>query len=162
MDATVVIPLALATLLVVSGVAGLFIPALPGAVLLYSGLLLAAWAEEFHYVGFWALAVLLVLTVLTYVAEIESKPPGTRQFAASWRAAIGSVIGLAVGLYRGQAGILIGPFVGALLAELTVRRNMFGNIQSEFGKYISKVLGTIAKVALAIAMIGIFLFKRLL
>lgn len=162
MDATVVIPLALAALLVIAGLAGLFVPAMPAAPLLYCGLLLGAWAEDFHYVGFWTLAVLLVLTIPTYVADVESKPPGTRQFAASWRAAIGAVIGLAIGLYHGQAGILIGPFVGALLAELTVRRNMFGNIQSEFGEYIGKVLGTIAKVALAIAMIGIFLFKRLL
>lgn len=162
MEATVIILLVMAVLLVIAGFIGLIIPAMPGAPLLFSGLLLAAWAENFHYVGFWTLAVLLALTVLTYVADVVSTAFGAKQFGASSRAAIGAVIGGVAGIFLGLIGILIGPFVGALLAELTIRRDVAGATRAGVGAWIGMILGTAAKMALAIAMIGIFLFKRLL
>lgn len=162
MDTTVIILLVLAALLIIAGLVGLIIPALPGAPLLFGGLLLAAWAEDFQYVGFWTLAVLLVLTILTYVADVVSTAFGAKQFGASSRAAIGAVIGGVVGIFLGLIGILVGPFIGALLAELTVRRDMAGAAKAGVGAWIGMILGTAAKMALAISMIGIYLLKRFL
>ncbi len=162
METTVVILLVLAALLVTAGFAGLIIPAMPGAPLLFGGLLLAAWAEDFRHVGFWTLAVLLVLTVLTYVADVVSTAFGAKQFGASSRAAVGAVIGGVAGIFLGLIGILIGPFVGALLAELTIRRDVAGATKAGVGAWIGMILGTAAKMALAISMIGIYLLKRFL
>jgi len=162
MEATVIILLVVAALLVIAGFIGLIIPALPGAPLLFGGLLLAAWAEDFRHVGFWTLALLLVLTILTYVADVVSTAFGAKQFGASSRAAIGAIIGGVAGLFLGLIGILIGPFVGALLAELTIRRDMAGATKAGVGAWIGMILGTAAKMALAITMIGIYLLKRFL
>ena len=162
MDTTVIILLILAALLVIAGFIGLIIPAMPGAPLLFGGLVLAAWAEDFRYVGFWTLAVLLVLTILTYIADVVSTAFGAKQFGASTRAAIGAVIGGVVGLFLGLIGILIGPFVGAVLAELTIRHDMAGVTKAGIGAWVGMILGTAAKMALAISMIGIYLLKRFL
>ncbi|MEK6771938.1 MAG: DUF456 domain-containing protein [Pseudomonadota bacterium] len=162
MDTTVIILLILAALLVIAGFIGLIIPAMPGALLLFGGLVLAAWAEDFRYVGFWTLAVLLVLTILTYIADVVSTAFGAKQFGASTRAAIGAVIGGVVGLFLGLIGILIGPFVGAVLAELTIRHDMAGVTKAGIGAWVGMILGTAAKMALAISMIGIYLLKRFL
>lgn len=162
MEATVIILLVIAALLVIAGFIGLIIPAMPGAPLLFGGLLLAAWAEDFRYIGFWTLAVLLVLTILTYIADVVSTAFGAKQFGASTRAAIGAVIGGVVGLFLGLIGILIGPFVGAVLAEMTLRRDMAGVTKAGIGAWVGMILGTAAKMALAISMIGIYLLKRFL
>src|SRR3990172_9339956 len=107
MEATVIILLVVAALLVIAGFIGLIIPALPGAPLLFGGLLLAAWAEDFRHVGFWTLALLLVLTILTYVADVVSTAFGAKQFGASSRAAIGAIIGGGGGVFFGLIGIFV-------------------------------------------------------
>lgn len=162
METATILLQVIAALLVIAGFIGLIIPALPGAPLLFGGLLLAAWAEGFHYVGFWTLAILLALTILTYVADVVSTAFGAKQFGASSRAAIGAVIGGVAGIFLGLIGILIGPFVGALLAELTIRRDVAGAAKAGVGAWIGMILGTAAKMALAISMIGIYLLKRFL
>jgi hypothetical protein len=58
-----------AALLVLAGLAGLILPALPGSPLIFAGLFLAAWAEDFTYVGAGTLIVLAVLAVLTYAVD---------------------------------------------------------------------------------------------
>lgn len=169
MDIIVITLLILAALLVTAGLAGLFFPALPGAPLLFSGLLLAAWAEDFHYVDFRTLTLLMVLTVLTYFGDMISSRHREEQYATRWRAVIGAVLGGVAGLFLSLTGALVGLFVGALLAELTVRRQMmtfrhvlFGMPNGMIERWILKVLGTTIKVALAITMIGIYLHKRFL
>lgn len=162
METATILLQVIAALLVIAGFIGLIIPALPGAPLLFGGLLLAAWAEDFHYVGFWTLAILLALMILTYVADVVSTAFGAKQFGASSRAAIGAVIGGVAGIFLGLIGILIGPFVGALLAELTIRRDVAGAAKAGVGAWIGMILGTAAKMALAISMIGIYLLKRFL
>ncbi|MDA0893252.1 MAG: DUF456 family protein, partial [Proteobacteria bacterium] len=56
--------LVIAALLVIIGLAGLILPMLPGTPIVYAGLILAAWAENFQYVGLWTLASLGVLTLM--------------------------------------------------------------------------------------------------
>ncbi|MBT8443030.1 MAG: DUF456 domain-containing protein, partial [Gammaproteobacteria bacterium] len=55
----------LAAVLAVVGIAGLALPAVPGAPLLFVGLVVAAWAEDFAYVGTGTLVVLAILAILT-------------------------------------------------------------------------------------------------
>lgn len=55
----------LAALLSVIGLTGMLVPLIPGAPLLFLGLLFGAWADEFRYVGPWTLALLAVLTIFS-------------------------------------------------------------------------------------------------
>lgn len=159
MDFTLLLWL-LAGLLVLTGLAGLLLPMLPGAPLLFGGLLLAAWIEDFTYVGFGTLAVLALLAVLTYIVDFLSGLLGARHFGASRRAMIGACIGTMVGIFMGIIGVLIGPFIGAVIGELTMRRDISRASMAGLGTTIGLMLGIAAKMALAFSMLGIFLVMR--
>jgi uncharacterized protein YqgC (DUF456 family) len=102
-----------AVALVIAGLAGALLPALPGALLVFIGLVLAAWADGFTNVGGATIAVLAVLTASTYALDFVAGAIGARRFGASRRAMIGASIGAVVGIFFGIWGIILGPFAGA-------------------------------------------------
>lgn len=149
------------TLLVVAGLAGLVFPAMPGAPLLFAGLWLAAWAEDFVYVGAGWLAVLGVMAALTYVVELVATAIGSKRFGASPQALWGSIVGGFLGLFFGLPGILLGPFVGAVAGELYARGGLRQAGWAGLGASIGFALGLAGKVTLGFAMIGVFVLRRL-
>ncbi len=150
----------LALALVVVGLAGLVLPAMPGAPLLFAGLLLAAWADNFAYVGWGTLVILGVLALLTYVVDFAATAFGAKRFGASKRAIIGAAIGGLVGLFFGLPGVLLGPFAGAVIGELSAQRGLHDAARAGIGATIGLALGAAAKLALAFSMLGIFAVAR--
>ena len=150
----------LAVALVIVGIAGLMFPALPGAPLLFAGLLLAAWIEDFSYVGFKTLAVLGVLAVLSYVIDFLAGVFGAKRFGASARALWGAALGGVVGIFFGLPGVLLGPFVGAAIGELSMLRTMLQAGRAGFGATLGLMLGVVLNLALAISMLGVFIVVR--
>jgi uncharacterized protein YqgC (DUF456 family) len=73
----------LAAVLVVAGFAGVVLPVLPGAPLVFAGLVVAAWAENFQYVGVWTLVVIGILMGLTYVVDAIAGVLGVKRVGAS-------------------------------------------------------------------------------
>lgn len=151
----------LAVLLVLSGIAGLIIPALPGSPLLFAGLVCAAWAEDFAYVGWLTLILLGGLAILAWLADFIAGAYGAKRFGASKRAMLGAAIGALFGLFFGIPGLLLGPFLGAVIGELTARADLQAASRAGIGAFLGLVLGTAAKMALGFAMIGTFLAVRL-
>lgn len=162
MDGTIVALWALAAVLVLVGLAGLVLPAVPGAPLLFAGLVAAAWAEDFMYVGGGTLVALGVMAVLTYAVDFAATAFGAKRFGASRRGIIGAAIGALLGLFLGVLGVLIGPFVGAVIGELSTRRDLFSAGRAGIGATIGLAIGAAAKLALGIAMIGVFVVVRFL
>jgi len=152
--------LVLAALLVLLGIAGLVLPALPGTPLLFAGLLLAAWAEDFAYVGWRWLAVLGALAGLGYAVDFAAGAFGARRFGASRAGTTGALIGGLIGLFFGLPGVLLGPFLGAVAGELLARRGTQAAGRAGFGAALGLALGAAAKLAVAFTMIGIFLLVR--
>jgi uncharacterized protein YqgC (DUF456 family) len=150
----------LALALVVAGLLGLFLPAVPGAPLLFAGLVVAAWAEHFAFVGWGTLTVLAVLAILTYVVDFAATAFGAKRFGASRRAIIGAAIGAIGGLFFGLPGVLVGPFVGAVVGELSAQRGLRAAARAGIGATIGLALGVAAKLALAFSMLGIFAVAR--
>lgn len=149
-----------AGLLSVIGLLGLVLPVLPGAPILFLGLLLGAWADDFVYVGTQTLIVLGVMALLTYVVDFAATALGAKRFGASNRAIAGAVLGGLVGLIFGLPGLLLGPFVGAMAGELSMQRNLKTASRAGLGASLGLALGAAAKLALGFGMIGIFLFAR--
>ncbi|NTW74162.1 MAG: DUF456 family protein, partial [Chlorobiaceae bacterium] len=58
-----------AALLLITGFAGIVLPALPGVLLVFAGLVFAAWAEGFAYVGWGTISILALLTVASYLID---------------------------------------------------------------------------------------------
>ena len=152
----------LAIVLVVAGLAGLVLPALPGPLLLFLGLLAAAWAEGFAYVGTGTLVALGIMAALASLADFLAGAFGARHYGASHRAMFGAALGAVVGLFFGLPGLLLGPFTGALLGELSAHRDLQAASRAGWGATIGLALGIAAKLALGFAMVGLFLLVRFL
>jgi len=159
MDSTL-FPLIFGTVLVLLGVAGLLLPALPGMPLIFAGLLVAAWAENFAYVGWRTITALGGLALLGMLADFLAGSLGARRFGASRRAAVGAAVGAVIGLFFGIAGVLLGPFIGAVVCEFTVRSDLRASGRAGIGAALGLALAVAAKMALAFAMIGLFLAVR--
>lgn len=152
----------LALLLIAAGLTGIVLPVLPGAPLLFAGLLVAAWAENFSYVSLWTLVTLAVLALLTYGVDFWATMFGAKKFGASKRAIVGAVIGSIVGVFLGFPGVIFGPFIGAVIGELLAQRNLTAATRAGMGATVGLVLGAALKLALAFAMIGLFVLVRFL
>jgi uncharacterized protein len=150
----------LATVFVVTGLIGLVLPAIPGAPLIFFGLLLAAWIEDFAYAGLWTIVVLAVLALLTFGVDLWATMFGAKKFGASKYAVIGAVLGSIVGIFLGFPGIIFGPFIGAVVGELLAQKDLRQATRSGIGATIGLVLGAALKLAMAFAMIGVFLIAR--
>lgn len=148
---------AIAVLLVLVGLIGALVPVLPGAVLVFLGLLLASWTDGFVRVGPITLVVLALLTVAVYVVDFLAGAYGVEKSGASRMAVVGAFVGTFVGLFFGLAGLVLGPFIGAVLGELVVRRQLAGAGLAGAGAWLGIVLGAVAKIALIFVMLGVFL-----
>ena len=152
----------IAIILMTAGMAGLLFPVLPGAPILFAGLVTAAWADDFAYAGVKTLTVLGIMAVLMYVLDFLASAFGAKHFGASRLAVIGATLGAIVGLFFGIPGILLGPFIGAVLGELFNRPNLRAAGMAGIGATVGLVLGIAAKLSLAFAMLGTFLIVRFL
>lgn len=148
----------LAVILVLVGLAGTVLPALPGAPLVFLGLLLAAWADGFQKVGWFPLTLLGILTAGTFAVDFLATSLGAKRVGASYLAIGGAVVGTIAGLFLGIPGLLLGPFVGAVVGEYIARRDLRQAGKVGLGTWLGLVLGTAAKLGLIFLMIGLFVF----
>jgi uncharacterized protein len=148
----------LAVVVVLVGIAGTILPALPGTPLVLLGLVLAAWADGFQKVGWFPLTVIGGLTVLSLVVDFAATSLGAKRVGASWLAVAGATVGTIVGLFFGLPGLILGPFVGAVLGEYLARRNRDQALKAGFGTWVGILLGTAGKLALVFMMVGVFVF----
>ena len=146
----------IAVVLVLAGFAGMVLPVLPGTVLIFAGLLAAAWADGFERVGWATMAVLGALTVLSLFADVLMSGVGAKGAGASRQAVAGAAAGAVVGLFFGIPGIIVGPFIGAVLGEFLARRDLVRAGRVGYGTMVGLVLGAGLKIALALGMIGLF------
>lgn len=150
----------LAVLLVCVGLAGVALPVIPGAPLLFAGLALGAWLDDFSYVSQATVAALAVMAVATYGIDFIASSLGAKKFGASPRAMIGAAGGAVAGLFFGLPGMILGPFIGAVLGELSAQRSFGEAGRAGLGATLGLAFGAAAKLALGISMIGIFLVAR--
>jgi uncharacterized protein YqgC (DUF456 family) len=155
MDANVLMWI-VAALLIVAGIAGTILPAIPGIPLLFVGLLVGAWADDFERVGWVTLTVLGVLAVASLAIDLAATALGARRVGATRKALIGAALGTLVGLFFGIPGLIAGPFVGAVAGEMLSHGEWRRATSAGVGTWVGLLFGTLAKVALAFAMVGVF------
>jgi hypothetical protein len=152
----------LALLLVLAGIAGAVLPAIPGAPLVLGGLVLAAWIDGFAKVGWLPLVLIGLLAALAFVVDLVATSLGAKRAGASPLALVGAGVGTVAGLFFGLLGVLAGPFVGAALGEYVARKDLRQAGRAGVGTWLGIVLGSAAKVALMLAMVGVFAVAWLL
>ena len=151
----------IAAAMIVVGLIGTVLPALPGLPLVFGGMLVAAWTGDFQQVGVPVLVVLGLLTLLSLAIDFWATALGARRVGASRKAVIGAMLGTLGGLAFGPLGILLGPFAGALAGELLHRRSLgaahIGDAAKiGLGTWMGILFGVVLKLGLAFAMLGLF------
>jgi len=151
----------LSSLLILVGLAGTVLPALPGTALVLAGIVLGAWVDDFTRVGMGTLAVITTLAVLAWVLDYAAGLLGAKRAGASRQALVGAALGTVAGLFLGLVGVLFMPLVGAAVGEYLARKDERRALKVGFSSWLGIMIGLIAKVVLAFMMIGIFVVALL-
>ncbi len=147
----------LSAALIVLGLAGTLLPALPGTAFVLAGIVLGAWIDDFNRVGGGALAVVTVMAIAAWVLDYVAALMGARRAEASRQAVTGAAIGTVAGIFMGLVGVLFLPLVGAAIGEWLARRDHQGAVRVGLATWLGLMAGLVAKVVLAFMMIGVFL-----
>lgn len=142
--------------LIAIGLAGTVLPLLPGVPLVFAGLWLGAWIDGYTRVGVWTLLLLGLLVLLSFAVDFAATAMGAQRVGASRKAVVGALIGTFAGLFFGLPGLLLGPFIGAVIGELAARRDLDQAATVGVATWLGLLFGTLAKLALVLAMIGVF------
>lgn len=140
------------------GIVGCFLPFLPGPPLAYIGMLFLHFTERVQYsmsqLLIW-LVIVVVLQILDYVIPtLGSKYSGGSKWG-TW----GCVIGTVLGLFFLPYGVIVGPFLGAVMGELLGRRGIADALKSGFGSLLGFLFGTILKFAVCFYFICQFVIS---
>lgn len=150
----------LAALLVIAGVVFTVLPPLPGVLLVFGGLFLAAWSEGFEHVGTVTLVLMAIIAGLSYVVDAVASALGAKKTGASPQAIWGAALGALFGIFMGLPGILLGPFVGAMAVQYLQDRDMVQAGKVGVGAWIGMAVGAALKLALVFLMIGMYVLLR--
>jgi len=145
-----------AALLVLVGLAGSVLPALPGVPLVFAGLLVAAWADDFTRVGAVTIVLLGLLTVVSFAIDFAATAMGAKRVGATRQAIVGAALGTFAGVFLGIPGLILGPFVGAVIGEMLSHGEMQRATRAGVATWVGLLFGTLAKLALVFTMIGTF------
>ena len=160
MDLQTIILFILAFISILAGLAGLVLPLLPGPLLIYIGLFLAAWAEDFVYVGWITLLILALVMIVAHALDFVAGAIGAKRYGAGRKALFGAIFGTFIGLFFGVIGIIIGPFIGAVIGQLFEHNDLQSAGRIGFGTWIGFLVGMAAKLAFGMSMIGIYILVR--
>lgn len=151
----------LSVALIVVGVAGTVLPALPGTLFVLGGIVLGAWIDDFTRVGWISVTVVTVLAVLAWVLDYVAGLLGAQKAGASRLAIIGAVIGTVVGLFMGLVGVFFMPLVGAAIGEYIAQKDHARAAHVGLATWLGIMAGMVAKVVIAFMMIGVFVVALL-
>jgi uncharacterized protein YqgC (DUF456 family) len=146
----------LSVALIVTGLAGTVLPALPGTALVLAGIVVGAWIDDFARVGALTLTIVTVLAVLSWVLEYAAGVMGARRVGASPQAVAGAAIGTVAGIFMGLVGVLFLPLAGAAVGEWIAQRDQRRAVSVGVATWVGLLVGLVAKVVLAFMMIGAF------
>lgn len=133
-------------ILMIIGILGCVLPLLPGPPLNYMGILMLHFTEGFQFTNRFLL-IWAIITVVVFALDYIIPVWGTKKFGGSKQGIWGSVIGLVAGLFFFPPfGIIIGPFVGAVIGELTSGKDSGAALKSGFGSFVGFLTGTILKL----------------
>ncbi len=147
----------LAALLMLAGLAGTVLPALPGIPLIFGGVLLAAWIEDFQRIGGWVIGVLAVLSVVGIAVDYVAAALSARRVGASRQGIIGAALGTVAGIFTGLWGLVFMPLAGAAIGEYLAHRDALRAGKVGIATWFGLLIGTAVKIAVAFTMIGVAL-----
>jgi len=151
-----VVGLCVALALMAAGSVASIVPGIPGTPIV----LIVAVLHRLYFraasVNNWILAILLVLALLSVFFDYIASMVGAKKMGATWRGIVGATIGGLVGIFFGIAGIIAGPFLGAVLFELFGEHKFKQAAKAGVGATIGLVAGAVGKFAICVLMMSLF------
>ncbi|WP_418983319.1 DUF456 domain-containing protein [Alistipes sp.] len=143
-----------AFLLAILGIVGSIVPALPGVVLSYAGLL-CAYFTSYSTMSAGSLWLWLGIVVAVSAADYFLPAWMTRRFGGSRAGAIGATVGVFAGFFLfPPLGIILGPFAGAVLGELVHdKQDVDKALRVGFGSFMAFIVGTGLKLIVSLGII---------
>jgi len=151
----------LGALLIVGGLVGAILPSLPGIPMVFGGIWLVAAVNDYRHLGLWWLLLIGALGTVGVIVDFVAGTLGAKRVGASKRALWGASLGTLVGMFFGIPGILIGPFAGALIGELSSGTSVLRSAHVGIGTWIGLLLGALVKLVISLVMVGLFGFAML-
>jgi uncharacterized protein len=149
-----------AGVLIVMGLLGSVLPLLPGQPLSYGGLFLYAWYTDYEKITPTVLVVFGALTILTMIFDFVAPGLGAKGYKASRYGVIGSMVGAFAGVFiLGPLGIILGPFVGGFIGEISHTRSYHHAARAAWGSFIGFVIGSLFKIAVVMGMLVFFIYS---
>lgn len=151
-----------AVLMIVIGVAGTVLPALPGVVLVFGGIVLAAWIDGFALISGWTIGLLAVLTVIGFVIDYVAQMMSAQRAGATPLGIAGAAVGTIAGIFTGLIGLLFMPLVGAAIGEFIAHRDALRTGRVGVATWVGLLVGAVLKLAIVFTMVGVFVAALLL
>jgi uncharacterized protein YqgC (DUF456 family) len=151
-----IIGLTIAMFLMSVGIVGSVLPGLPSTPIVF----LAAMAHKLYFgeagAAWWVIILLALLMVASLAVDYAASVLGAKKLGATWRGAVGAIVGGLVGLFFSLPGILLGPFIGAVVFELAGGRDWRQSSKAGVGATLGLVAGAIGKIGVCLMMMGLF------
>jgi uncharacterized protein YqgC (DUF456 family) len=147
---------AIAATLILVGLAGTMVPALPGIPLIFGGLWLLAHIDHYRHVGPGWLLGIAIAGAIGLTMDLLAGALGAKRVGASKEAVWGAFFGTAIGLFFGLPGVLLGPFVGAVLGELSAGSSVLRSTNVGVSAWLGLIFGTIIKLISSLIMVAVF------
>ena len=147
----------IAVVLILVGIAGVVLPALPGVVLVFAGILLAAWIDDFAVIGGWTVGVLGVLALIAFAVDYLASTVAAQRAGASKEGLIGAALGVVLGIFTGFIGLLFMPLIGAAIGEFVSHRYAIRAGRIGAATWVGLLVGTVLKLAITFTMVGVFI-----
>ena len=144
------------SIIILVGIVGCFVPVIPGPLLSWLGILFISFTDNNSISSsflWWWMVIAIAVTALDYFIPFW----GTKKFGGTKMGVRGSMAGLVIGLFFPPFGIIVGPFLGALVAELIHdAHDTTKAFKSAFGSFLGFVLGTGLKLAVSLTLTWYF------
>ncbi|HEY3656556.1 MAG TPA: DUF456 family protein [Steroidobacteraceae bacterium] len=142
--------------LIVVGMVGAIVPALPGIPLIFGGIWLIAGVDRYHHLGLWWLLGIAVIGTIGLTVDLLAGALGAKRVGASKQAVLGALVGTVVGLFFGLPGLLLGPFLGAVMGELSAGNSVLRSTHVGVSAWFGLLFGTIIKLVSSLMMVALF------
>jgi hypothetical protein len=158
----------------VVGVIGAVVPAVPGPSLILGAILVWTVIQGFGNVSWMPLVAIFVILILSAGVELLASYWGAKRAGASKWGQIGALIGLGLGFFGllpalplggPLIGILFGPLIGAFIGEFLYRRDLELGLRANqalkagIGVVLGSLIGNLIEGLLALFAVVIFVWS---
>ena len=137
-------------LLMLVGLVGCIVPALPGPPLSYIGLILLKFTPLGDDIGTWELVITGLVVAIVVIIDYITPIIGAKKFGGTKYGNWGCAIGTIVGLFFPPFGIILGPFLGAVIGELIGKKEFKDALKAGFGAFIGFLFGFLLKMSVCL------------